>query len=84
MFALSNFRSRITLGFSLVVLAMSLLSSMLVSSIVAERIAADQGDMLEGLSSNVASVLAEGLKERLQAIEMLADTMAATGNGEQQ
>ena len=84
MFALSNFRSRITLLFSLVVLAMSLLSSMLVSSIVAERIAADQGDMLEGLSSNVASVLAEGLKERLQAIEMLAVTMAATGNGEQE
>ena len=67
-----SFRSRISLLFGALVLALAVALSLAVGSLVSARLTASSGLALHSLARSVASVLSDGMKERMHNVELLA------------
>lgn len=67
-----SFRSRISLLFGALVLALAVALSAAVGSLVSARLTASSGLALHSLARSVANVLSDGMKERMRDVELLA------------
>ena len=72
----TTFRTRISLSFGLLVLALAALLSFGLAAQQARVALQDRGDALQTLARSTATVLAEGLYERMREVETLATTHA--------
>ncbi|MGA0612618.1 sensor domain-containing diguanylate cyclase [Caldimonas sp. KR1-144] len=78
---LPSFRTRVAIGFGLLAAAVTALLSVVAGSMVGERLAREQGEYLRMVAVSVSALLADGVAERMNDLELLAATPEVAARG---
>lgn len=78
---LPSFRTRVAIGFGLLAAAVTALLSVVAGSMVGARLAREQGENLRMVAVSVSALLADGVAERMNDLELLAATPEVAARG---